>query len=357
MGRSHSPSSSPHPPHSTPQQEQHVAPVIVDYWERAEFPFPLVPKLAALNLGGGTLTGHGCCGHSLLGAAMVVIEMARVDASMSTFLMVHNSLAMLTIGLLGSEAQKAELLPSMARLDTVGSWALTEPGYGSDASSLASTATRVEGGWKLNGHKRWIGNATWCDVIVVWARNTETNAVNAFIVRKGTPGLTTSKIENKIALRCVQNADITLRDVFVPDSARLPGVSSFQDTNKVLAISRVMVAWQPVGIAMGVYDMCVRYVKERSQFGAPLAAFQATQEKAGPHAGQHPGHGPAGMAPVQAARRRPHDARARVPRQSVDHAARARSVRPGPRTVGRQRCRRRLFGGQSVCRHGGHLHV
>lgn len=279
LGRSHSPSSSPHPPHSTPQQEQHVAPVIVDYWERAEFPFPLVPKLAALNLGGGTLTGHGCCGHSLLGAAMVVIEMARVDASMSTFLMVHNSLAMLTIGLLGSEAQKAELLPSMARLDTVGSWALTEPGYGSDASSLASTATRVEGGWKLNGHKRWIGNATWCDVIVVWARNTETNAVNAFIVRKGAPGLTTSKIENKIALRCVQNADITLRDVFVPDSARLPGVSSFQDTNKVLAISRVMVAWQPVGIAMGVYDMCVRYVKERSQFGAPLAAFQATQEK------------------------------------------------------------------------------
>ena len=266
-------------PHSPSPQESEVAPVVVDYWERAEFPFPLVPKLAALGLGGGVLSGHGCPGHTVLGAAMVVIEMARVDASMSTFLMVHNSLAMLTIGLLGSEAQKSEWLPRMASLDTVGAWALTEPGHGSDASSLAATATKVPGGWKLNGRKRWIGNATWCDVVVVWARSSETSAVNAFIVKKGTPGFTTHKIENKIALRCVQNADIEMVDVFVADGARLPGVSSFADTNKVLAISRIMVAWQPVGIAMGVYDMCVRYLGERTQFGAPLAAFQTSQEK------------------------------------------------------------------------------
>ena len=238
-----------------------------------------MPKLAALGLGGATLKGNGCAGHSVLGAAMVVVEMARVDASMSTFLMVHNSLAMLTIGLLGSDAQQKELLPAMASLDSVGAWALTEPGHGSDASSLATTATKVPGGWRLNGCKRWIGNATWCDVVIVWARSSETGQVNAFVVKQGTHGFVTTKIDNKIALRCVQNADIRMTDVFVPDSARLPGVASFADTNKVLAISRIMVTWQPVGIAMGVYDMCVRYLGQRKQFGAPLAAFQTSQEK------------------------------------------------------------------------------
>lgn len=129
------------------------------------------------------------------------------------------------------------------------------------------------------GRKRWIGNATFADVIVVWARDTQSNQINAFIVRKGSKGLKTTKIENKIALRCVQNADIALDDVFVPDSDKLPGVQSFKDTNKILAISRIMVAWQPVGLAMGVYDMVSRYVQQREQFGAAIASYQITQEK------------------------------------------------------------------------------
>ncbi len=182
--------------------------------------------------------------------------------------------------LLGSEAQKQELLPPMAALTSVGAWALTEPSNGSDAAALQTTATPSPcGGWTLNGRKRWIGNGTWGDVIIIWARNTTDGQVNAFIVRKGAPGFSATKIENKTALRCVQNADIHLQACTVPAAARLPGVSSFADTNKVLAISRIMVAWQPVGIAAGVYDMALRYVGERTQFGAPLAAFQATQEK------------------------------------------------------------------------------
>jgi len=259
--------------------ESEVAPVIADYWERAAFPNQLVPKFATLNIGGATLEGNGCPGQSVVEAGMVIIEIARVDCSMATFIMVHNSLAMLTIGLLGSEQQKRELLPDMASLKTIAAWGLTEPSNGSDASALQTTANKVEGGWELNGHKRWIGNATIADYVVIWARNTETKQINAFIVKKGTPGFRTSKIENKIALRCVQNADITMTKCVVPDSARLPGVDSFQDTNKVLAISRIMVAWQPVGVCMGVYDMCLRYLKQRQQFGAPLASFQASQEK------------------------------------------------------------------------------
>ncbi|XP_064935929.1 acyl-coenzyme A oxidase 4, peroxisomal-like [Musa acuminata AAA Group] len=259
--------------------EKEVAPIMAVYWEKAEFPFHVIPKLATLSIAGGTIKGYGCPGLSITASAIATAEVARVDASCSTFILVHSSLAMLTIALCGSEAQKVKYLSSLAKFDTVACWALTEPDYGSDASSLRTTATKVSGGWVLDGQKRWIGNSTFADVLIVFARNTSTNQINGFIVKKGTPGLRVTKIENKIGLRIVQNGDIILNKVFVPDEDRLPGVNSFQDTSKVLAVSRVMVAWQPIGISMGVFDMCNRYLKERKQFGAPLAAFQINQEK------------------------------------------------------------------------------
>ncbi len=257
----------------------HVAPVICGYWERAEFPFPLVERFAELDIGGGTLpTSYGCQNMSMMACGLAVVELARVDGSMSTFYLVHSFLAALTIGMLGTEAQKREWLPRMANFGKVGAWALTEPSNGSDASSLTTTATKVPNGWRLQGKKRWIGNATFADVVIVWARSSVDGEINGFIVRKENPGMRTTKIENKIALRCVQNADIELTGAFVPDADRLD-VASFKDTNKVLAMSRVMVAWQPVGLAFGCYDSCKRYVLERHQFGAPLASFQLIQEK------------------------------------------------------------------------------
>jgi len=259
--------------------ETEIAPVIVKYWERAEFPFEIVPKLANIKVAGGTIKGYGCPGLSILGSALAMTELARVDASCSTFMMVHTCLGMLTISMCGSEDQKKKYLPSSARLDTITCWALTEPNYGSDASSLSTTATKVEGGWKLDGQKRWIGNSTFADIVIVFARNTTTNQINGFIVKKGTPGLRVTKMENKIGLRCVQNGDILFKGVFVADEDRLPDIDSFQDTNRVLAVSRVMVAWQPIGIAMGVYDMCHRYLQERKQFGVSLNSFQINQEK------------------------------------------------------------------------------
>ncbi|VFQ67595.1 unnamed protein product [Cuscuta campestris] len=259
--------------------EKDVAPIMSKYWEKAEFPFGIIPKLGALKIAGGTIKGYGCPGLSITASAVATAELARVDASCSTFVLVHSSLAMLTISLCGSEVQKHKYLPSLARLDSVACWALTEPDYGSDASSLKTIATKVDGGWVIEGQKRWIGNSTFADVLVIFARNTSTNEINGFIIKKGAPGLQATKIENKIGLRMVQNGDILLNKVFVPDEDRLPGVNSFQDTNKVLAVSRVMVAWQPIGISMGVYDVCHRYLKERKQFGAPLAAFQINQQK------------------------------------------------------------------------------
>ncbi|KAB2630514.1 acyl-coenzyme A oxidase 4 [Pyrus ussuriensis x Pyrus communis] len=243
--------------------EKDVAPIMAEYCEKAEFPFQIIPKLGALRIAGGTIKGYGCPGLSITANAFATAEIARVDASCSTFFL----------------AQKQKYLPSLAEFKTVACWGLTEPDYGSDASALRATATKVEGGWVLEGQKRWIGNSTFVDVLIIFARNTTTNQINGFIVKKNAPGLTATKIENKIGLRIVQNGDILLNKVFVPDEERLPGVNSFQDTNKVLAVSRVMVAWQPIGLCMGVYDMCHRYLKERKQFGAPLAAFQINQEK------------------------------------------------------------------------------
>ncbi|XP_073105029.1 acyl-coenzyme A oxidase 4, peroxisomal [Elaeis guineensis] len=259
--------------------EKEVAPIMAQYWEKAEFPFHVIPKLATLSVAGGTIKGYGCPGLSITGSALAMAEIARVDASCSTFILAHSSLAMLTIALCGSEAQKQKYLPSLAQLHTVACWALTEPDYGSDASSLKTIATKVAGGWIIDGPKRWIANSTFADVFLVFARNISTNQINGFIVKKDAPGLRATKIENKIGLRIVQNGDILFKKVFVPDEDRLPGVNSFQDTAKVLSVSRVIVAWQPIGISMGVFDMCHRYLKERKQFGAPLAAFQINQEK------------------------------------------------------------------------------
>ncbi|ONK67918.1 uncharacterized protein A4U43_C05F5150 [Asparagus officinalis] len=239
--------------------EKEIAPIMTEYWEKAEFPFHAIPKLASLHVAGGTIKGYGCPGLSITGSAIATAEMARVDASCSTFILVHSSLAMLTIALCGSEEQKQKYLPSLAELHTVACW--------------------VAGGWLLDGQKRWIGNSTFADVLIIFARNTNTNEINGFIVKKGTPGLKVTKIENKIGLRIVQNGDILMNKVFVPEEDRLPGVNSFQDTNKVLAVSRIMVSWQPIGIVMGVFDICHRYLKERKQFGAPLASFQINQEK------------------------------------------------------------------------------
>ncbi|CAN6353873.1 unnamed protein product [Urochloa humidicola] len=259
--------------------EKEIAPIVTEYWEKAEFPFHVIPKLATLGLAAGITKGYGCPGLSITACAISTAEVARVDASCSTFILMHACLVMPTIDLCGSEAQKKKYLTSLAQFKTIGCWALTEPDYGSDASSLRTAATKVPGGWHLDGQKRWIGNSTFADMLIILARNADTNQLNGFIVRKGTPGLKSTKIENKIGLRMVQNGDILLNKVFVPEEDRLPGINSFQDINTVFAVSRLMVVWQIIGISMGVFDMCHRYLKERKQFGAPLAAFQLNQEK------------------------------------------------------------------------------
>ncbi len=255
-----------------------VIPIINDYWERAEVPFELIPKIAALHVAGGSIQGYGCPGMSPIAAGLVEQELARADASFCIVFGATSSLAMTSIAMLGSEEQKQHWLPRMATLETMGSFGLTEPTHGSDSVALETRAHRDGNDYVLNGAKRWIGAATYADVTIIWARDDEGN-VGGFLVEKGTPGFEAKAITGKVAKRASVQADITLTNVRVPVENRLAFSRSFKDTARVLSATRSGIAWQAVGHAMAAYEIALSYTKERIQFGKPLASFQIIQNK------------------------------------------------------------------------------
>ncbi len=260
--------------------EQSVAPVINRYWADDAFPFELLPAIGDLGIVGVGVDGYGCPGGSALLDGFIAMELARVDPSIATFYGVHSGLAMGSIYLGGSEAQKQQWLPPMARLEKVGCFGLTEPLVGSGAGGgLQTTAKRDGEFWLLNGQKRWIGNSPWCDVSIIWARDVDDNQVKGFIVEnKSTPGFSVEKIERKMALRVVQNGVITLDHCRVPEANRLQGDRSFRDTARVLRLTRQYVAWEAVGCSMGAYEHALRYAQTREQFGKPIGSFQMVQD-------------------------------------------------------------------------------
>ena len=259
--------------------EKEVAPIINDHWTRASFPFEIVPALRELGTAGLPYTGYGCRGGSFLMDGMVAMELATADPSIATFHGVHSGLSMGSIYLCGSEEQKQRWLPAMARWEKIGAFGLTEPDVGSGAArGLTTTARRDGDDWVLNGRKMWIGNATFADLTVIWARDEADGQVKGFVVEKDTPGFSTTKLEDKIALRVVQNALIDLVDVRVPEANRLAGANSFRDTAKVLLMTRAGVAWMAVGCARGAYQHALAYAKQREQFGRPIAGFQLVQD-------------------------------------------------------------------------------
>ena len=259
--------------------ETRIRPIIQQHWSEATFPFELLEPMRALGIAGTGYEGYGCPGGSTLLNGFLSMELARFDPSMSTFWGVHSGLAMGSIYLCGSEEQKQKWLPPMVRMELIGAFGLTEPDVGSAISQgLATTARREGDGWVLNGQKKWIGNATFSDLTVIWARDEADNQVKGFIVEKGTPGFVAEKIEHKLALRIVQNALITLTDCRVSEANRLQEDHSFKDTAEVLRMTRAGVAWQAVGCAIGAYEHALAYAQERQQFGKPIASFQMVQD-------------------------------------------------------------------------------
>jgi len=261
-----------------------VLPIINGYWERAEFPFELIPKLAGLNIAGTVIEGYGCPGMSRMAAAQVSVELSRGDGSINTFMGVHSGLAMGSINALGSEDQKQRFLPPMARLERIGAFALTEPDHGSDSVALETSARREGDTWVLNGAKRWIGNASYAHTVVIYARDVEDGQVKAFVLERNPDedfpeGFRPTVITGKIGKRAILQPDIVIADLRIPEANRLQNCHSFKDVNKVLNTTRGGVAWESLGHAIAGYEDAVRYASERVQFGKVIGSFQLVQNQ------------------------------------------------------------------------------
>jgi len=259
--------------------DREVIPVSAEHWDRAEFPFDLLPAIGELGIAGGTFgEEYGCAGWNNVAYGLAIAEVARGSGSLATFLHVQSGLAMAAIHELGTEEHRQRWLPAMARCEKIGAFALTEPGAGSDPGSMTTTAVAEEGGYVLNGEKRWIGNASFADVVVIWAR-TKDGKIGGFLVEKGTTGYDAEVLQRKGAQRAVWQTHITMRNCRVPEENRLPGATGLGSTLSILTHSRYGVGWDGLGQAMDCYEIALAYAKERDQFGQPIASFQLVQQK------------------------------------------------------------------------------
>ncbi|MCP3426703.1 acyl-CoA dehydrogenase family protein [Rothia sp. AR01] len=251
-----------------------VRPLAIDYWNREEFPFELLPGLAEVGLGEIELGGT-----SRLYRGLVYAETSRADVSISALVGIHNELIVGMLSELGSPEQRERWLPRLRRFEALGAFALTEPDHGSDvAGGLETTARRDGGEWVISGRKRWAGLGTIADVALVWARDAADNQIKAFLVETDRPGYRAQKIPHKIGLRIIPNADIELDEVRIPASNHLPGATDFSTANRMLRSSRAWVGWQAVGVQLAAFDVAREYSLERRQFGRPLAGFQLIQQ-------------------------------------------------------------------------------
>lgn len=258
-----------------------VLPKINPYWERAEFPWEIARKMADLPIIGGPLFEHGAAGLDFVEMGLVMYELGKGDGSISTFYGVHSGLAMGSIGMLGDEEQKARWLPAMVKLEKIGAFALTEPEVGSNAAQVKTRVRKDGDGYVLNGAKRWIGNASISDVLIIWARDEVSGEFGGYVIEdpSRTEGVAINDIWGKVGKRAVLNADITLDNVYVPAENRLAYVNRFRDMARVLGAGRYGVAWEAAGVAAGAFELALKYSKEREQFGKPIAGFQLIQQK------------------------------------------------------------------------------
>jgi len=259
---------------------ERIKPNIKDWYDEAVFPREIVPEFAELGLLGMHLHGYGCAGKSAVEYGLACMELEAGDSGLRTFVSVQGSLAMSAIHKFGSEEQKEEWLPRMARGEAIGCFGLTEPTAGSDPASMKTFARKDGSDWVLNGEKRWIGLATIADVGVVWARTDEAgNPVRGFLVPTDTPGFSARDITPKLSMRASIQCDVHLEDVGLPEGAMLPEARGLGGPFSCLNEARYGIIWGAMGAARDCYESALAYAKEREQFGEPIGSFQLVQQK------------------------------------------------------------------------------
>jgi glutaryl-CoA dehydrogenase len=252
-----------------------VLPIIAGCFEQHRFPRELVPELAALGLLGASLEGYGCAGLNSIASGLICLELERGDSALRSFVSVQSSLVMYPIWSYGSEAQKQQYLPRMARGELIGCFGLTEPHGGSDPANMKTRARRSGGDWLISGSKMWITNGAIADACICWADTEE--GVRGFIIDKGTPGFTATEIEHKFSLRASHTGALFFDEVRVPDSQRLPGAAGLKGPLSCLTQARYGIAWGVIGAAQACLAQLIDYTATRELFGRPLAQNQAIQ--------------------------------------------------------------------------------
>ena len=252
-----------------------VLPIIQECFENHRFPRELVPELAALGLLGASLEGYGCAGLNSIASGLICQELERGDSALRSFVSVQSSLVMYPIWAYGSEAQKQQYLPRMARGELIGCFGLTEPHGGSDPANMKTRARRSGGDWLISGSKMWITNGAIADACVCWADTEE--GVCGFIIDKGTPGFTATEIEHKFSLRASNTGVLFFDEVRVPESQRLAGAAGLKGPLSCLTQARYGISWGVIGAAQACLAQLIEYTATRELFGRPLAQNQAIQ--------------------------------------------------------------------------------
>jgi glutaryl-CoA dehydrogenase len=255
--------------------DSRVLPIIRGCFEQHRFPRELVAELASLGLLGASLEGYGCAGLNAISSGLICQELERGDSALRSFVSVQSSLVMYPIWAFGSEAQKQQYLPRLARGELIGCFGLTEPHGGSDPGNMQTRARRSGSDWIVSGSKMWITNGAIADVCICWANTDE--GVRGFIIDKGTRGFTATEIENKFSLRASHTGALFFDEVRVPESQRLPAASGLKGPLSCLTQARFGIAWGVIGAAQACLAQLIDYTATRELFGRPLAQNQAIQ--------------------------------------------------------------------------------
>ena len=258
--------------------KEKLLPRIIDDNRNENFSREIFTEMGELGLLGSYLDGYGCAGSNYVSYGLITREIEKIDSAYRSIMSVQTSLVMYPIHKFGSDEQKEQYLPKLAKGELIGSFGLTEPDAGSDPGAMKTKAVKVKGGYELNGTKTWISNAPYADVIIIWAKDEE-NVIRGFIVDRESKGLSTPKIEGKLSLRASATGQVIMENVFCPEDKILAKTTGLSGPFQCLNSARYGISWGAIGAAEFCLATARQYALDRKMFGKPIAGTQLVQSK------------------------------------------------------------------------------